>query len=88
MLYKTYIITGMKKLLVSLPDDIAKELEKSVNMNETVREALRVYNGDISTEGIKKSYTMLTKYMETKFEYYDRMFAKLDKLISMLETRL
>lgn len=78
----------MKKLLVSLPDDIAKELEKSVNMNETVREALRVYNGDISTEGIKKSYTMLTKYMETKFEYYDRMFAKLDKLISMLETRL
>ena len=90
-IYKTDIITDMRKLLVTLDDDLDKELAKYPNQNEIVREALRVYKLDISTDtvaGMRKSYAALRKYMETKFEYYDRVFGRLEKLISTLETRL
>lgn len=81
----------MKKVLITLDDELAKELEKSVNMSETVREALRVYNGHISTDtvaGLRQSYRTLQKYMELKFEYYDKCFADMQKLINFLETRM
>lgn len=81
----------MKKVLVVLTDDLAKELAKSPNMSHTVREALKVYNGDISTDtiqGLRESYKNLQEYMETKFNYYDLVFKDLEKLINVLETRM
>ena len=81
----------MKKILITLDDNLAKELAKERNMSEAVRNALKVYNNDISTDtlaGIRDSYKGLQKYMEEKHEYYDQVFARLDKLISVLETRM
>jgi len=81
----------MRKLLITLDDDLDNLLRKYPNQNEVVREALRVYKLDISTDtiaGMRKSYLVLKKFMESKFEYYDEVFRRLDKLINMLETRL
>jgi hypothetical protein len=81
----------MRKLLVTLDDDLDKVLAKYPNQNETVREALRLYNGDITTDtiqGLQRSYKILLDYMKQKHEYYDTVFQRLDKLISVLETRM
>lgn len=81
----------MRKLLVTLDDELDKELAKYPNQNETVREALRLYNGDIGTDtiaGLRESYKLLRSFMEGKFETYDYSFKQLDKLINALETRM
>lgn len=90
-LYKTYILTDMRKLLLTLDDDMDKELAKFPNQSEILREAFRIYKLDISTDtvaGMRKSYLVLKKFMEEKFEYYDKVFKDMEKLISMLENRL
>lgn len=89
--YIERILTDMKKLLLTLDDDMAKELAKYPNRSETLREAFRIYNGHISTDtvvGLRASYKQLWNLMEGKFEVYDAAFARLDKLISVLETRM
>ena len=76
---------------MTLDDDLDKVLAKYPNQNETVREALRLYNGDITTDtiqGLQRSYKILLDYMKQKHEYYDTVFQRLDKLISVLETRM
>lgn len=81
----------MRKLLVTLDDDLSKELAKYPNQGQIVREALKLYNGDITTDtiaGLRQSYANLLSYTKTKHQYYDRVFGQLEKLISMLETRL
>lgn len=82
----------MRRLVINLDDELDPWLAKHINQNETVRNALYLYKEDISTPdtiaGLKKSYLNLTNYMQTKFENYDPVFARLDKLINMLETRL
>lgn len=81
----------MRKLLVTLDDDLDKVLSKFPNQNETVREALRLYNGDIRTDtivGLRQSYKVLLEYMQSKHEYYDTVFIQLERLINMLETRM
>lgn len=81
----------MRKLLVTLDDDLGKELAKYPNQAGIVRNALRLYMGDIRTDtvvGIRKTYIDLRTFMESKFEKYDYDFAQLEKLISFLETRM
>lgn len=81
----------MKKLLVTLDDDLAKELDKFPNKSQIVREALKIYNEHIYTdtvEGLRQSYDTLRKFMATKFEGYDESFKRMDKLIDYLETRM
>lgn len=82
----------MRKLLVTLDDKLDEELSIYPNQSQVVREALRLYNEDISTPdtiaGLRKSYIKLTTFLEEKCDYYDKVFADLEKLISMLETRL
>lgn len=81
----------MRKLLVTLDDDLSKELAKYPNQNEVVRNALRLYNGDITTDtiqGLRVSYKVLKDLMEERFAAYDESFARLDKLISVLESRM
>jgi len=49
----------MRRLVVTLDDELAPLLAKCPNQNEVVREALRLYIGDITTDtraGIIASY--------------------------------
>lgn len=82
----------MRRLVINLDDSLDDWLSKEVNQNETVRNALYLYKDDITTPdtiaGLRKSYKILMGYMETKFEYYDKVFRDLEKLISQLETRI
>jgi hypothetical protein len=82
----------MRRLVVNLDNTLDQWLEGEINQNETVRKALYLYKDDISTpdtiHGLRKSYTKLTGFMETKFEYYDKVFRDLEKLINVLETRM
>lgn len=81
----------MRRLVVNLDDDLDLWLGKQVNQNETVRKALELYKGDITTDtipGLRQSYAILRTMMEEKFEYYDMVFAQLEKLINTLETRM
>lgn len=82
----------MRRLVINLDNELDPWLAKQTNQNDTVRKALYLYKDDISTPdtiaGLRKSYSKLTSYMETKFEAYDNSFHKLDKLIDVLETRM
>lgn len=82
----------MRRLVINLDNELDPWLAKQVNQNETIRKALKLYKDDISTpdtvEGLRKSYSKLQTFMETKFEYYDHVFSQLEKLINMLETRM
>ena len=79
----------MRRLVINLDNSLDEWLGKEINQNETVRKALYLYKEDISTpdtiQGLRKSYKILMSFMETHFEYYDRMFAQLEKLISHIE---
>ncbi len=82
----------MRKLLITLDEELDLWLAEQLNQNETVRNALKLYKEDISTpdtiEGLRKSYKQLQQYMEVRFEAYDYSFKQLDKLINHLETRM
>lgn len=68
----------MRKLLVTLDDEIAPLLAKFPNQNEIVRQALRLYIGDITTDtrqGIVTSYKIIAKTLreiDSKLDYLDR----------------
>lgn len=51
----------MRKLLVTLDDEMDKVLASYPNQNDIVRKALRLYNGDITTESIKSIQLRLVK---------------------------
>lgn len=82
----------MRRLVINLDDELDPWLARYVNQNEIVRNALYLYKDDISTPdtiaGLRKSYKALIDFQKSKFEYYDEVFARLDKLINMLESRL
>lgn len=81
----------MRKLLITLDDELDKELAQYPNQNEIVREALRLYKLDISTDtiaGLRASYKQLLKVMDERFTFYDAKFDRLDKLLSYLEAKM
>lgn len=52
----------MRKLLVTLDDDISPLLAKYTNQNEIVRQALRLYIGDITpdtVDALRKSFEII-----------------------------
>lgn len=81
----------MRKLLITLDDELDGWLSGKPNQNEVVREALRLYEGKINVDtiaGLRRSYLTLFKFMETRFERYDEYFERMDKLIEHIETRM
>lgn len=81
----------MRRLVVNLDNTLDTWLSGELNQNETIRKALYLYKDDITTDtvqGLRKSYDILRKFMESKFEYYDKVFQDLENLINMLETRI
>ena len=65
----------MRKLLVTLDDELSPLLAKYPNQSEIVRKALRLYIHDISTDDmaqIKASYKIIVsvlKDMDSKIDY-------------------
>lgn len=82
----------MRRLVINLDNSLDEWLQGQTNQNETVRNALNLYKDDITTPdtiaGLRKTYKGLTNFLQSKFEYYDSVFSQLEKLISMLETRM
>lgn len=77
----------MRRLVVNLDNTLDVWLSGQVNQNETVRKALYLYKGDITTDtiqGLRKSYSAIID----KLEEHDAAFGRMDKLISVLETRM
>lgn len=90
-MYQYGIITDMRRLNITLDDETDHLLAQHLNQAEVVREAIRMYHGGITTEtlsGLRVSYKQLRRFMEEKFEYYDKVFNDLEKLIGILETRM
>lgn len=70
----------MRKLLVTLDDELSKELAKYPNQNEIVREALRIYNGNISTDTLVKlrtAFVELSSRMDTVTEKLDELLKRI-----------
>lgn len=65
----------MRKLLVTLDDELSKKLSTYPNQNEIVRKAVRLYIGDITTdsiEGMRVAFTQLNRKaveMDSKLDY-------------------
>jgi len=88
----------MRKLLITLDETLDPWLATHTNQNEIVRNALYVYKGDISTDGIqeiRESYRIIKDSLDEKsvlinerLVYYDRVFGEVEKLVNMLETRM
>jgi len=82
----------MRRLVINLDNTLDEWLSGEINQNKTVRDALYLYKGDITTpenlKSIKDSYIVLTKYMKAHFDEYDKSFKRMDKLIQELENRL
>jgi hypothetical protein len=77
----------MRKLLITLDDDLDLWLKDEVNQNDTIRKALKLYKGDISTDtlaGIRQTYQIVLSKLET----HDESFKRMDKLINVIETRM
>lgn len=74
-LYNSYILTDVRKLLITLDDETDNLLQGEQNQNETVRKAVRLYKSDITTdtlEGIRLSYKIITKALkeiDSKIDY-------------------
>lgn len=78
--YHYYIITDMRRLLVTLDDEMDKELAKFPNQAEIVREALRLYHGNIKTDTLARLRTAFVSLSEK----LDETNSKLDRLLSRI----
>ena len=77
----------MRRLIVNLDNTLDEWLAGQTNQNETVRKALMLYKGDITTDtiqGLRKSYQTVLD----KLEEHDESFRRMDRLISELENRM
>lgn len=68
----------MRRLLVTLPDELSKKLEAYPNQSAVVREALELYISDITPatlQGLRTSYELVrkdTKEINAKLDYLAR----------------
>lgn len=84
IVYNWYILTDMKRMLITLDEETANLLDKKVNKSQAVRDALRVYNEDISTdtlEGMRQAFRITHKKLEeleTQIVYLSELIEKLN----------
>lgn len=77
----------MRKLLVTLDDELSPLLEKYPNQSEIVRESLRLYIGNISTgvlDGIRASYKIIADNQSSLEKRLKEIEAKLDYIARKL----
>lgn len=78
----------MRKLLVTLDDELDNWLSGHINQTEVIREALRVYKGDIKTptlDGIKQAFNQSQRNTAIIKDYLKEIDSKLDYIASRLE---
>jgi hypothetical protein len=71
----------MRRLVINLDDELSNLLAKFPNQNEIVRQALRLYIGDITTDtlkGIRNSYRVFIKLLEKSIENQKETDSKID----------
>lgn len=64
----------MRRLVVNLDDDLDLWLTGKVNQNDTVRKALKLYKGDITTdtvEGMRVAYARIIQLLQKQTESYN-----------------
>lgn len=82
----------MKRINITLDEETAKVLEKKVNKSETIRQALLIHNGDVSTDtlvGMRVAFKQIlheTKETQARlvelYELVESLKQKMDELTS------
>lgn len=78
----------MKKLLITFDDETAKVLEKFPNTSFAVREAVKGYTSDISTDTmarIKQAFTILLKADKERQERDAELYEMVEGMKQTLE---
>lgn len=75
----------MRTLNVVLDDDTSKVLAKYPNQSETVREALRLYDGHVLTDTKAGIVTMLAAVKHDIIENRQRSIDTSDRLVELYE---
>lgn len=77
----------MRKLLVTLDDDLSKVLAEKPNQSEVVREALRLYNENITTGtlvGMRQSFVLLTKKLQDLEDRFTEQYDMVEKVHTIM----
>lgn len=91
IIYIHAILTGMKRISITVDEETLNLLEGKVNKSETIRKALEIYNGDVSTDtlaGMRQAFrTSLQKQEEfelsvnERLEYMSELLEKLNNKV-------
>jgi len=90
LVYNWYILTDMKKRMISLDEKTANLLEKSPNASETIRQALMIYNEDISTDtlaGMRQAFRLLAEQQEKQHEELTNMLFEMNEKLETVVRR-
>ena len=81
----------MKRISITVDEETLNQLEGKVNKSETIRKALEIYNGDVSTDtlaGMRQAFrTSLQKQEEfelsvnERLEYMSELLEKLNNKV-------
>jgi hypothetical protein len=80
----------MKKRMISLDEKTANLLEKSPNASETIRQALMIYNEDISTDtlaGMRQAFRLLAEQQEKQHEELTNMLFEMNEKLDTITRR-
>lgn len=80
----------MKKRMISLDEKTANLLEKSPNASETIRQALMIYNEDISTDtlaGMRQAFRLLAEQQEKQHEELTNMLFEMNEKLDTVVRR-
>lgn len=80
----------MKKRMISLDEKTANLLEKSPNASETIRQALMIYNEDISTDtlaGMRQAFRLLAEQQDKQHEELTNMLFEMNEKIDTVVRR-
>ena len=80
----------MKKRMISLDEKTANLLEKSPNASETIRQALMIYNEDISTDtlaGMRQAFRKLQEQQEKQHEELTNMLFEINEKLETVVRR-
>jgi hypothetical protein len=78
----------MRRLVVNLPNTLDEWLAGQPNQNETVRKALEIYKGDITTdtlEGMRIAFGRVLKKQQEMEARFNEQYEMVEKLYNKLE---
>lgn len=72
----------MKRINITLDEETANLLDGKLNKSETIRQALLIHNGDVSTDtitGLRLSYDVLRKELKQQTELLQQLYELIEK---------